>query len=433
MYVSTNNNIQHTLNGGEYTIEGVGKVDGYCASTNTVYEFQGCFWHGCPKCYNEATINTKNHIDMGELNKRTLAKNAKIRELGFNLVTIYEYELNKDAEFKKWSSENTLEFVGPLDPRDAFFGGRTNVSKLKYDFKEGEKGRYVDFVSIYPTVQFSKTYPIGHPTKLKDPKTLDRSWFGFIKCKVEAPRGLYHPVLPVRTKCGKDEKLLFPLCRTCAETQSTKTCNHDSKERSFIGTWCSNELFKAVDQGYKVHRTFEVWHFEESSNDLFTDYVKKFMKIKMESSKLSVGPNCTYKSVDEFKQTVKDKLGIELGEIKFNPGMRSIAKLCLNSLWGKFGQRVNMTQTKYVTEPKEFYKILLDDTIDNLTMLFVNEDMVQMDYNLKDQFVDNHNNTNIFIAAFTTSHAREMLYGVLDKLGDQVLGYDTDSCWYVDR
>ena len=37
------------------------------------------------------------------------------------------------------------------------------------------------------------------------------------------------------------------------------------------------------------------------------------------------------------------------------------------------------------------------------------------------------------MAAFTTSHAREMLYGVLDKLGDQVLGYDTDSCWYVER
>ena len=59
--------------------------------------------------------------------------------------------------------------------------------------------------------------------------------------------------------------------------------------------------------------------------------------------------------------------------------------------------------------------------------------MVQMNYNLKNKFVDNHNNTNIFVAAFTTAHAREMLYGVLDKLGDQVLGYDTDSCWYVDR
>ena len=113
--------------------------------------------------------------------------------------------------------------------------------------------------------------------------------------------------------------------------------------------------------------------------------------------------------------------------------MRAISKLCLNSLWGKFGQRNNMKQTKYVTEPADFYKILLDDSIDDLNIQFINEDMVQMTYNLKDQFVDNSNSTNIFIAAFTTSHARLMLYGVLDKLGDQVLGFDTDSAWYVDR
>ena len=56
-----------------------------------------------------------------------------------------------------------------------------------------------------------------------------------------------------------------------------------------------------------------------------------------------------------------------------------------------------------------------------------------MNYNLKNLFVDDYNNINIPNAAFTTSHAREMLYGVLGKLGDQVLGYDTDSCWYVDR
>ena len=46
-----------------------------------------------------------------------------------------------------------------------------------------------------------------------------------------------------------------------------------------------------------------------------------------------VGSN--YKSVDEYRSIVKSKLDIELNEIKFNPGMRSIAKLCLNSLWGK--------------------------------------------------------------------------------------------------
>ena len=93
MSETTKATIQHAMNGGEYLIEGVGKVDGYASNTNTVYEFQGCFWHGCPKCYSGATINTKNQIDMEELNKRTLAKNKKIQELGYNLVTIYECEL----------------------------------------------------------------------------------------------------------------------------------------------------------------------------------------------------------------------------------------------------------------------------------------------------------------------------------------------------
>lgn len=92
-----------------------------------------------------------------------------------------------------------------------------------------------------------------------------------------------------------------------------------------------------------------------------------------------------------------------------------------------------MKQTKYVVEPSEFYKTLLDDSADDLHIQFINEDMVQMTYNLKDQFVDKSKDTNIFVAAFTTSHARMMLYGVLDKLGDQVLGFDTDSAWYVER
>ena len=56
-----------------------------------------------------------------------------------------------------------------------------------------------------------------------------------------------------------------------------------------------------------------------------------------------------------------------------------------------------------------------------------------MTYDMKDMFIDNSKDTNIFIVAFTTSHARMMLYELLDKLGDQVLGYDTDSVWYIER
>ena len=37
--------VQHVRNGGEKRVEGY-SLDGYCEETNTVYEFQGCFWHG---------------------------------------------------------------------------------------------------------------------------------------------------------------------------------------------------------------------------------------------------------------------------------------------------------------------------------------------------------------------------------------------------
>ena len=50
-----------------------------------------------------------------------------------------------------------------------------------------------------------------------------------------------------------------------------------------------------------------------------------------------------------------------------------------------------------------------------------------MTYNLKNQFIENSRNTNIFVACFTMSHARLMLYDKLDYLQDQVLYFDTDS------
>ena len=91
-----------------------------------------------------------------------------------------------------------------------------------------------------------------------------------------------------------------------------------------------------------------------------------------------------------------------------------------------------MSQTKYITEVSEFYEILLDDKLDNKNFNSINNDMVQMTYNFKDQFVDNSKNTNIYIAYFTTSHARLMLYDKLDYLQEKVLYFDSDSIIYVD-
>ena len=62
-YVSNGVNIQHALSGGEkkLTIDNkTYKVDGFFEDNNTVYEFYGCFWHGCPKCFKPNIINSKN-------------------------------------------------------------------------------------------------------------------------------------------------------------------------------------------------------------------------------------------------------------------------------------------------------------------------------------------------------------------------------------
>ena len=46
-YVMQENNIriEHVRNGGEKRV-GKYSLDGYCEEFHTVYEFQGCFWHG---------------------------------------------------------------------------------------------------------------------------------------------------------------------------------------------------------------------------------------------------------------------------------------------------------------------------------------------------------------------------------------------------
>jgi len=48
-------NIQHAKNMEEFKI-GNFKVDGYDSATNTAYEFHGCLWHGCLKCYKPDTF-----------------------------------------------------------------------------------------------------------------------------------------------------------------------------------------------------------------------------------------------------------------------------------------------------------------------------------------------------------------------------------------
>jgi hypothetical protein len=70
--------IRHAQNGRELKI-GKFKMDGYCEAKQMVYEFNGCFWHGCPKCYKPETVHHLHQIPMHELYTSILEKKVKIK------------------------------------------------------------------------------------------------------------------------------------------------------------------------------------------------------------------------------------------------------------------------------------------------------------------------------------------------------------------
>jgi len=168
MWLNTFKNVQHALNGGEVTTCG-SKVDGFNQESNAVYQFHGCFWHGCPKCYNDDTINNINHKTMGDLYEKTKEKSRQIIDAGFNLTEKWECEWVKSKDYRS-VIKNSNHIVEPLNPRDAFYGGRTNASKFKV---QNKKLRYIDVCSLYPTVQYFDNYPVDHPKKLHKPEKYD--------------------------------------------------------------------------------------------------------------------------------------------------------------------------------------------------------------------------------------------------------------------
>jgi hypothetical protein len=170
---------------------------------------------------------------------------------------------------------------------------------------------------------------------------------------IHAPRGLYHPVLPYKT----DGKLLFPLCRTCAEQRDLgpdDRCPHTDAESSLTGTWVTSELHKALEVGYQLDQIYEVWHFPQSSQDLFASYIDTFLKIKQEAS--GFPDQCqTAQQQQDYIEEIQQREGIMMNllDIEKNPVRRTIAKLFLNCLWGKFAQRIQLPKVQYLTEEAE--------------------------------------------------------------------------------
>ncbi|CAL1296137.1 unnamed protein product [Larinioides sclopetarius] len=416
--------IRHSLNGfGEQLIEG-NPVDGFCVETNTIYQYQGCFYHGCAKCFERNIINPVSGISMNNLLLKSDENVKNLRLLGYTVIEMWEHDfilLKKTEEFIRIMEGH--EIVDRLNPRDAFFGGRTNAVKLYF---EGQ-AKYIDFTSLYPWVNKYCEYPIGHPEIITEDFTDIEEYFGVVKCKVIPPRSLFHPVLPYRSH----GKLMFPLCRSCTDTLQQSVCTHNDDHRALTGTWVSEELKKAKSMGYKIAKIYEVYHFSKRSADLFKSYIDLFLRLKQESSGWPT--ECvTEETKKAYIESYAKREGIDLNAecIQVNPGRRSVAKLALNSFWGRWGMSLNKNQLSFVSSLTEFNKILSDSTIKVKDIFLPSPVAAALMWCKEERFVPQDTSTNVFLAAFTTCYARLKLYDELERLGRSVLYFDTDSIIY---
>ena len=329
--------IQHAFNGGELTRCGI-KVDGI-DEHGVLYQFSGCFWHGCLSCFKDRDcINPVNGLSMNDLYQRTMHQSDRLKSKGYTLVEKRECEFREEIKQNPALKEvfEAYQPYAPLEPRAAFLGGRVNAIILFYEPEPDEEIRFVDYTSLYPYVCKYGMFPLGHAEVYWGDDIPDKV-HGLLKCKVLPPSSLYHPVLP----CKINGKLMFPLCYTCALNTVQVPCTHSDEERAFVGTWVTLEIEKAVEKGYKIVDKYSAWHFpnttqynpETGTGGIWGEYTNMWLKLKQEADGY---PSWCHTEADR-QQYVADyydheKIKLDPSKIERNEGLRSLAKVCYASL-----------------------------------------------------------------------------------------------------
>ena len=137
--------IQHVRNGGEQSVRNAVTsyfVDGFDALTRTVYELYGCIYHACPTCF--STRDAKHYATpdrtVEELYQATLNKRMALLRAGYTVIEMWECQWDRLIENDPAVSQflRSFDLVPPLEPREAFFGGRTGAVVLHAVAGEGE-------------------------------------------------------------------------------------------------------------------------------------------------------------------------------------------------------------------------------------------------------------------------------------------------------
>lgn len=213
---------------------------------------------------------------------------------------------------------------------------------------------HYDINSLYPYVMHEYEYPLIEKNNFELVEHYYKNKLGIYYCNITIPKDTQIPLLPYRMN-----KLIFPTGK-------------------FNGVYTSAEIEKSLKLGYKIKvNSGAVFH---DTDYIFKDFIEKYYDIK------------------------KNSIGAK----------RYIAKLFLNSLYGKFGQHSRI---------KEYRLVRLEDIKDSKAHKYTNGyALISSDKFRNRDFIHSE------IASFITSYARLTLYSYIEKCGfDNVYYCDTDS------
>ena len=221
----------------------------------------------------------------------------------------------KQSKWERFFPE--LEYELDKNLRNSYKGGFTYLSP-EFTEKDIENVVNLDVNSLYPSVMFSKKLPVGEPIffegKYKDDKVYDL-YIQKITCSFELKKNKIPTIQIKNSKSFMANEYLI------------------SSENEIICLTLTNVDLKLFLEQYNVYDLEYIcgWKFK-SMNGIFTDYINKWIKVKNEAT------------------------------INKNKGKRTLAKLMLNALYGKFATSLDcQSKIPYLDEINEIVHYSLSE------------------------------------------------------------------------
>ena len=285
--------------------------------------------------------------------------------------------------------------------RKAITGGRCQCFTDKP--YTDEQLRCVDVKSLYPYVMLNRHYPVGEYKRTD--KYIDNKLGIYCVLIIDQPK---IKIIPDRSTEVLDWDSENDIYKNITSIEIECLKRHGGKIE-----------FIPDDQGYIG------LYWEESTTELYNDF---FLKIKNEKTKQDI-LKADVKDRKKLIKEIKDEsVRKEVKETKeeYNPALRNIAKLLLNSLSGKMVQRNFDTKEEMVKNDKEEQKFI-SKTKNDITLVATFGPYRILSGTLEDDLVYKQRYAKpSYLGVFIYAHSRTYMYDILYS-NYNVLYTDTDS------